>query len=393
MSTTGSTIVGLLAVLLAGCGGGPSVKVPVVDPCAAVTCPAQQSCIAAGARGACVCDPGLVPDGAGGCGASAVPSVGGCPLFPADHLFNTPVDALPALADSATYLSTIGDHPVHLDLGTDVNPASATYYGIPYNVVKGDSLSWPRVFYDAGWPGESDCANAGATGTVLSPCTAAAPVLPVPASPLVEGGIDTLDEDHHLLVVDADRCRLWEAYHATPRAGGGWDVLSTATWDLASNALRPDTWTSSDAAGFPVLPLLLRVSEAQSGVIRHALRFTLPNARIRNTRVWPARHVIGAVTSPTAVPMGQLFRLKASYVIPPGFGVQSRAILQAMKTYGLYLADAGSSWYVQGEPSAAWDAAIFSEVQAVRTADLEAVDLAPFMARSGFDASSARVPP
>jgi hypothetical protein len=363
------------------------------DPCAAVTCAVHASCIASGARATCVCDPGMLPDGAGACAATPSPAVGGCALFPADHLFNTPIDALPPLADTPTWLSAIGDHPIHLDLGTETNPASAQYWGIPYNVVSGGTFTWPRVFYAAGWPDESDCAAAGAQGAVVSPCDAVAPVMPVPASPLVEGGVTTASGDHHVLVVDADACRLWELFAATPHPGGGWDVGSTATWNLASNALRPDGWTSADAAGFPILPLLLRAGEARSGTIRHALRFTLPNARIRNTSVWPARHRIGSVTSAAAVPMGQLFRLRASYVIPATYGVQSKAILQAMKTYGMYLADAGSAWYVQGEPSAEWDAAIFAEVQTVRTSDLEAVDLSQFMGRTGFDGSSARVPP
>jgi hypothetical protein len=386
-----------LALLLGGCTSGPRVEAPpapAVDPCVAVTCPAHAACVPAGAQGACACDPGFVASGGGGCVASTAPALGGCTVFPADHLFNTPIDSFPAHPDSAMYLTTVGNHAIHLDLGTDVDPTSASYWGIPYNVVHGDSLAWAPVHFDAGWPDESDCAAAGATATVVSDCSAVtAPVLPIPPAPLVEGGIDLVDEDHHVLVVDADRCRLWEGYHATPRAGGGWDLLSSASWDLASNALRPAGLTSADAAGFPVLPLLLRASEAQSGTIRHALRFTLPNARIRDGYAWPARHRIGAVTSPTAPLMGQLFRLKASYVIPSGFSVQSKAILQAMKTYGMYLADAGSTWYVQGEPSAAWDPAIFSEVQTVRTADLEAVDLGSITIRSGFDVDSARVPP
>jgi hypothetical protein len=228
---------------------------------------------------------------------------------------------------------------------------------------------------------------------LVRPCGAASPVFPVPVAPLVEGGIDTTSEDHHLLVVDADACRLWEAYHLTPRPGGGWDVLSTASWDLASSALRPAGWTSSDAAGFPVLPLLLRADEAASGTIRHALRFTVPSGSIRASFTWPARHKTGSGTSSTLPEMGQLFRLRASYVIPAGASVQSRAILQALKTYGMYLADGGSTWYVQGEPSQAWDASIFSQVQAVRTGDLEAVDLATVRARPGWSADSGRVPP
>jgi hypothetical protein len=356
-----------------------------------VTCAAPTSCIASGTSATCVCGPGYVSDGAGGCTASTVPSLGGCSLFPADHLFNTPIDALPVHPSSATFLATIGDHRLHLDLGTTVDMASTEYWGIPFNVVNGDALSpWPRVYLDGGWPDEGDCVDASAHATILSPCTAAAPVMPVPASPLVEGGINTRDEDHHILVVDADRCRLWEIYHATPHAGGGWDVLGTATWDLRSSALRPAGWTSADAAGFPILPLLLKQAEAQSGTIRHALRFTIPSGLIRAEYTWPARHRTGSAISASLPPMGQLFRLRADYPMPAN--VQSRAILQALKTYGMYLADGGSTWYVQGEPNAAWDQAIYSEVQAVRTADLEAVDLSTFRGRSGWSVDSARVP-
>jgi hypothetical protein len=320
--------------------------------------------------------------------------VGGCPVLPADHLFNTPIDALPVHGSTGAWRATLGDHALHLDLGTTVDMSSASYWGIPYNVVHGDALSWTRVYYGGGWPDQSDCADAGAVGTVLAPCTAGAPVMPVPGSPLVEGGISASDEDHHILIVDADRCRLWELYHATPHAGGGWDVLSTASWDLASSALRPAGWTSADAAGFPILPLLLRAGEAQSGVIRHALRFTIPSGSIRAEYVWPARHLTtNGGTLASRPPMGQLFRLRGDYPIPAGFSVQSKAILQAMKTYGLYLADGGSALFVQGEPSAAWDAAIFDEVQTVRTADLEAVDLAPYTSRSGWSVDSGRVPP
>jgi hypothetical protein len=381
---------GLLAALALACSGSPAVKRP--DPCAALTCSAHASCISNGTSGSCVCDPGMLPDGTGACVATTSPALGGCALFPPDFLFNTPIAALPALAtETAAWRTSIGDHPLHLDLGTTVDMASAQYWGIPYNVAAGNGFTWPRIYLGGGSPDESDCAAQGAQGTIVSPCTIAAPVAPVPASPLVEGGISASGDDHHILIVDSDTCRLWELYHANPHAGGGWSILSSAVWSLGSNALRPDGWTSGDAAGFPILPLLLRQGEAASGTIRHALRFTLPNALIRNTKVWPARHVIGSVTGASAVPMGQLFRLRADYPMPAN--VQSRAILQAMKTYGLYLADAGSTWYVQGEPSAAWDDAIFSDVQAVRTADLEAVDLLGFTGRVGWSNDSGRVPP
>jgi hypothetical protein len=194
-----------------------------------------------------------------------------------------------------------------------------------------------------------------------------------------------------MLVVDADGCRLWELYHATPRAGGGWAIMAAATWDLSSNALRPDSWTSTDAAGFPILPLLLRADEASSGEIRHALRFTVPSTH--SSYLWPARHQAGSSSPADLPPMGLLLRLKASYPIPPTYSTQAKAMLGALKRYGMYLADNGSAIYVQGEPSAAWGDAIFGELGALRTADFEAVDLSSLAGRPGFDADSARVPP
>ncbi len=382
----------MLAALLSGCAGSGAAPARV-DRCKGVACGTHASCLDDGARGACACDPGFTGDPVAGCAASAVAAIAGCAIFPADHLFNTPIDGLPVHPDSAAYLAAVGAHPLHLDLGTTTDPAQPGYYGIPYNVVRGATLAWSPIHYGSGWPDESDCAAAGATATVLSPCTAAQPVMPVPPLPLVEGGISTTDADHHLLALDADTCRLWELYHATPSTSGGWDVLSTASFDLSSSALRPAGWTSADAAGFPILPLLLRADEAASGTIRHALRVTVPGAAIRADDVWPARHRIGTNGSAGLPAMGQLFRLKDAYPIPAGASVQTRAILQALKTYGMYLADAGSAWYVQGEPSAAWDAAVFDEVRQVTTADLEAVDLSPFEARAGWSADSARVPP
>lgn len=348
-------------------------------------------------------------DGGGDGGGGDVPAIAGCQILPADHLFNTAIDRLPVHPRSADYLATIAAHRLHLDLGRNEDPTAPSYWGIPYEVVAGAGLGWTRVAFtspdpDLSWDprAESDCAVAGAGGarTFVSPCTAAAapsPIFPIPAAPRVEGGLSTASDhqppgDHHLLLLDADACFLWELYHVY-RPTRGWEVFGAAGFDLRSNALRPDGWTSADAAGFPILPLLLRADEASSGAIRHALRFTIQSTKIREAHVWPARHDTSNGGSSLAKPaMGQLFRLRAGYPIPATLHAQSRAILQAMKTYGLYVADGGSDLYVQGEPSAAWAAAIFDEVQAVTTADLEAVDTSVIERRPGFDRSSARVP-
>ena len=338
-------------------------------------------------------------------------TLGGCPMLPANHIFNTPIDTLPVHASSAAFMATIGNRNIHLDLGTTTDMASDTYYGIPFNDGVQSPLVWTRVSYsstdtaDMTWDPlpETDCVDqsSGAAHTIVSPCLASKapkPWLPIPAAPLVEGGIVTDPSqpygDHHMLIIDPSVCRLWELYHCYPNPSGGWDIFGSSTWDLNSNALRPADWTSADAAGFPILPLLLLAKEASSGEIKHALRFTISSSSIRNAYVWPARHLTSNGTMSVSLPpMGQLFRIKASYQIPSSYNTQSKAILQALKTYGMYIADGGSNLYVQGDPSADWQDNTFSQVQSVGSSVFEAVDLAPIMGRAGFDPDSAAVPP
>jgi len=328
------------------------------------------------------------------------PALGACALFPATSIFNTSIASLPADPMSDTYVATIGGTvKIHLDLGTQTDQQASDYYGIPYNTVSGNAMTWPSFAYlstdsNVGTaPDESDCADA--SHATQAPCTASKPFMPIPSSPIVEGGIDVATNqqpygDHHLLIVDEDNCRLWESYHSYSPSSGTWNVANTASWDLRSNALRPDTWTSGDAAGLPIMPLLLRADEASTGTIAHAVRFTVQ--KTRTTHVWPARHDAGSTTSTSTAPMGQLFRLKSSYSIPSSFGTQSRAILTALQTYGMYVADNGSNMYVQGEPSANWADATFTEVQSVPASEFEAVDITAITGRSGFDVNSGAVP-
>jgi hypothetical protein len=342
--------------------------------------------------------------GAGQAGGTAPngtsPTLGGCAVFPANHIFNTPIDALPVHASSKPFLDTIGAHKIHLDLGTSVDQTAADYYGIPYNVVHSKAIPWANVTYSTtdGTADEGDCA-VGDAHTLTSPCTgpaAAKPQFPIPAAPLVEGGIENDQSqygDHHVLLLDSDTCSLWELYHVYSEPKGGWDIFGSAYFDLHSNALRPAGWTSADAAGFPILPLLLRADEASSGTITHALRFTIDSGHIRQEYTWPARHLTTNGTMSTAQPpMGQAFRIKSSYMIPANFNTQSRAILQALKTYGMYLADGGTAFYIQGEPSPNWQDDTFSQVQSVSSDVFEAVDLTSISKRAGFDSSSAAVP-
>jgi hypothetical protein len=319
--------------------------------------------------------------------------IAGCQIFPPNHLFNTRIDGLPVHPDSAAYITAIGDGGIHVhpDLGQQENQSAPDYYGIPYNVVNGTTLTWSNV-NEAAYPDESDCAI-GANHTVTAPCTVMGAQFPIPPNPLIESGVVAAADgnDHHLLVVDSPTCRLWEAYQAY--VGTPWQMDCSATWDLSSNALRPDGWTSTDAAGLPILPLLLRADEAATGTIKHPMRFTLTKGIIRQGYIWPARHGTGGATSTQFPLMGQLFRLKSSFVIPANLSTQSKAILRALQLYGMYLADIGTDLYIQGEPKSTWPSSINSELGAVHAYDFEAVDISAIMSRPGFDPNSAAVPP
>lgn len=350
---------------------------------------------------------GGAPHAGGSTANGDSPTLAGCAIFPANHLFNTAIEGLPTHASSVDFMKAVGTRTIHLDLGVSVDPKSDEYYGIPYNVVHGNAMPWANASFtttdtdNLDWDPtqEADCA-VGEAHTFTSPCTkdkAPKPLFPIPTTPLVEGGIDTDPAqpyaDHHILLLDADTCTLWETYHSYPDPHGGWDIFGAAFFDLKVNALRPAGWTSADAAGFPILPLLLRADEASSGTIKHALRFTIDSSKIRNEYTWPARHLTSnGTTSLSLPPMGQAFRIKSSYAIPASFNTQSRAILQALKTYGMYLADGGSALYIQGEPSAGWEEGTFDQVQSVSSTEFEAVDLTPIRQRPGFDPNSAAVP-
>src|SRR4029077_19072765 len=216
---------------------------------------------------------------------------------------------------------------LHPDWGT-----TETEYGIPYVVVDG---STPRVSVSFGYADESDPAP-----------------YPIPPSPPIEGGSGS-SGDRHILMIDRDSWILYELYAASPPASSGqqWTAGSGAIYDLNSNALRPAGWTSADAAGLPIFPGLARYDEVARGVIDHALRFTA--ARTRRQYVYPARPYPSSSDDPSLPPMGLRVRLKASVDIS-GFPKQSRIVLQALKTYGMLLADNGSNWYISGAPNPKW---------------------------------------
>ena len=263
-----------------------------------------------------------------------------CTLFPASNPWNTRIDGLPVKSNSATLINSIGvDAYLHPDF-------SATGYGIPFNKV--DS-STPLRDVRFKWASESDDGP-----------------YPIPASPKIEGG-----SDRHILLWDTEGCDLYELFNAR-KSGGDWLADSGAIWNLRSNALRPDGWTSADAAGLPILPGLIRWDEVANGAIRHAIRFTAPHTA--NDHIWPARHDAGEGSYPPLPPMGLRVRLKASVDIS-GFGPQARIILLALKRYGMILADNGSPWYITGAPNANWDDDQLHDFHQLHGDDFEVVNI------------------
>jgi hypothetical protein len=331
--------------------------------------------------------------------------LGSCPAFPPTAVFNTRIDdpvRFPAHASSAAWIAAIGPtRALHADWGINADPAAADYYGIPVNLLSAadPQTDWPSLAFVAGGaPDESDCAvaSAGDPGgyAIVRNCAARSPAalrFPIPRDAVLQAEGGTCNDpaacgDRHVLVVEQGACRLWESYFTYKTAPGQWTAYSTAAWDLNSNAMRPDTWTSGDAAGLPIAPLLVRASEASAGEIAHALRVTFRDAVLANTYVWPARHRAG--NSSGSIPFGALLRLKSSFVIPSNWTTQAKAIATAMQRYGLYVADIGSDLYVQGDPSAAWSASTISQVQGLRMSDFEFVDLGAVTRDGRFDGNS-----
>jgi len=288
----------------------------------------------------------------------AFPQVAGCAVFPADNVWNTPVDTLPLDANSDAYVATIGaDAHVHADFGSgDWPPGSGAPIGIPYVDVPG---SQPKVPVTFDYDDESDPGP-----------------YPIPPNAPIEGGPES-DGDRHVLVVDRDNCLLYELFYAFPQDGGvSWLAGSGAIFDLASHALRPAGWTSADATGLPILPGLVRYEEVAAGKINHALRFTAPQTR--EAYIWSARHEASSLTGEEYPPMGQRFCLRPDFDVS-GFSPHVQVILQALKTYGMMLADNGSAWYISGVPDGRWDNDVLHELHQVHGSDFEAVDVSSLM--------------
>lgn len=279
---------------------------------------------------------------------SQTPTLLGCPVFPSDNVWNARVDSLPVHPDSAVYVQSIGlSSPSHAEFG------SASVNGIPFVVVPSKQ---PKVSVSFRY--ESDPGP-----------------YPLPSSAPVEGGSNS-SGDRHVIVLDGGNCILYELFSAYSQPDGSWAAGSGAIFSLLSNQLRPDGWTSADAAGLPILPGLVRYDEVLSGRINHALRFTAPVTR--QSYIWPARHWASTQTGAQYPPMGLRVRLKQNFDIS-SFGPNVQVILQALKTYGMILADNGAAWFITGAPDPRWNDDELHQLTLLVGSDFEAVDESSLM--------------
>ncbi|HEY1790803.1 MAG TPA: IPT/TIG domain-containing protein [Verrucomicrobiae bacterium] len=301
-------------------------------------------------------------------GVAATPAMGqllGQNLFPANSPWNQNISNAPVATNSASIIAAIGGATkIHPDWGTD-SPTNGTspLYGIPFNVVHGNSTAKVSVVID-NYPGESDIVPA-----------------PIPANAVIEGDLQNGPNtngpgynanqrgDSHLLVWDEDNNVAYEFYGAarpsdtnlideSPHTDGKWHAAQESVWNYDTNDFRPLGYTSADAAGLSVLAGLVRpdeglpVSQGGQGGIYHALRMTLPSGIVSDQYVYPASHI---VTASGHAPFGSRLRLKNNATVNSliaSMGPESQIVAHAMQQYGLILADIGSSMYVTGASAA-----------------------------------------
>ncbi len=278
-----------------------------------------------------------------------------CAIFPPNNPWNQDVSQLPVHPQSVAYLGTMSTGDLHPDFGTVWAGAPI---GIPYVIVQGNQPKVPVSFFYAS---ESD------PGPYPIPND-----VPVEGQGVGQPNTANFGGDRHVIVIDDENCLLYETFDSHPvNAGQSWTAGSGAAWNLNSNALRPETWTSADAAGLPIFAGLVRYSEVQSGVIDHALRFTVSDTQM--AYIHPATHYASDIEDPDYPPMGARFRMKANYNCSWATW-EVQVICAAMKKYGMIVADNGSDWYVSGAPDSRWDDDRIGDVKDIPASAFEVVD-------------------
>lgn len=292
-------------------------------------------------------------------------SLGGFVPFPVDSLWNADISSTPVDPNSAAVINFIGAGiSMHPDFGAGQYVGSTI--GIPYLVVGGQLP--PVTINFTAYGSESDPGP-----------------MPVPVTAPIEGYPNPGAGDRHVLVLDNSNCFLYELSSAYV-SGNSWNAGSGAVWDLLSNEQRPYTWTSADAAGLPIFPGLVRYDEVAAGKISHALRFTLQNSRA--AFIPPASHWAANSSNLNAAPMGMRMRLKASFDVS-GYSTANQVILNALKKYGMIMADNGSNLYLSGAPDDRWDNTDLHVLGQVSASDFEVLQMTPLYTQNTVPSGAA----
>jgi hypothetical protein len=293
------------------------------------------------------------PDGSTSVCATQPSDVNSLSIFPADNAWNADISSAPVDDNSTQILSAYAGTGLHPDFGSGLWDGAPI--GIPFVVVCASQPKLPVVYrknsYDGNYGDESDPGP-----------------YPIPLNAPNEGNGTG---DAHVIAVDKDNGILYELYNASVNSGH-WEASSGAIFHFNSDALRPDGWTSADAAGLPIFPGLVRYDEVAKGAITHALRFTLAKSHVQPGHIAPARHDVASTGGQYSLPFGAKIRLKASVDIS-GYPANVQVILRAMKKYGLILADIGSDMYVSGAPDDRWNNDDLSKLGKIKASDFEVI--------------------
>jgi hypothetical protein len=258
-------------------------------------------------------------------------------VFPPDNAWNQDVSKMPVHKDSARMIASIGADKslgYNLDMGFVIVPPHQKR--IPVKITE--------------YPAESD------PGPFPLPPGAPIENWPlqrnedVKALPRAGQSLEDLQRhgtgDRHVILVDPVNGLLHEFWQAR-LTDAGWEASTAATFNLKTGALRPERWTSSDAAGLPVFPAVVRFDECERGMVTHAMRFTV--RRSRRGYVLPATHWASPHRNPEYPRMGERFRLRRDFDVA-GFPKHAQAVLKGLKTYGMFVADNGSDWLMSIAP-------------------------------------------
>ena len=275
-------------------------------------------------------------------------------IFPPNHPLNQEVSNSPVDSKSDIILENIGTN-----IGLFADFGSGLYdgipIGIPYTVVDGSQPRVPITFrennYDGNYGSESDEGP-----------------FPIPLDAPIEGNGKG---DSHVISVDIENGMLYELYNSR-QVGDGFEASSAAVFDLNANTFRPEGWTSADAAGLPIFPLLIRYSEIEKGIIDHPIRFTIPRSKIYEGYIHPARHLVSGNQNDQLLPFGAILRLRSTFDTS-NFSETNKIILHAMKNYGLMLADVGSNMFISGAPDERWNNDDLKELKNVTLNNFEVI--------------------